>query len=63
MTFQVGDVVTLRSGGPAMTVRSVGKKLVRRQQKIYCVWFNKVKKVDAGFDFETLEAAENCFGK
>lgn len=35
-TFEIGDVVYLKSGSPAMTIQnmSVGKSRIR------CVWFN-----------------------
>lgn len=36
MSLQVGDVVTLKSGGPAMTVRLVGN-----DGKVHCGWFNQ----------------------
>jgi uncharacterized protein YodC (DUF2158 family) len=42
--FQVGDTVQLKSGGPLMTVDSLG---VERQgsttQGVYCSWFEKIK--------------------
>jgi uncharacterized protein YodC (DUF2158 family) len=35
--FKPGDVVQLRSGGPFMTVSSVGG------EQVTCVWFEKTK--------------------
>ncbi|MGH9344594.1 MAG: YodC family protein [Terriglobia bacterium] len=34
MTFKVGEVVVLKSGGPPMTVE-------QSQMDVECVWFNK----------------------
>ena len=34
MTFEIGDVVTLKSGGPSMTIDGVMENGVR------CIWFN-----------------------
>jgi len=56
MDFQKGDVVTLRSGGPEMTVRKVGKASFG-ERTISCVWFAKGKKADAAFDIEVLKRA------
>lgn len=36
MSFEVGDTVILKSGGPVMTVTYVG-----REGKVDCTWFNK----------------------
>ncbi|WP_372425850.1 YodC family protein [Salinarimonas chemoclinalis] len=47
MTFAVGDRVQLKSGGPGMTVESVGAKIV-------CVWFEGMKRNHAEFVPETL---------
>jgi uncharacterized protein YodC (DUF2158 family) len=52
--FVRGDVAVLRSGGPEMTVRKVGKAAFGRQT-IWCVWFDKARKVDASFDVEVLQ--------
>lgn len=36
MEFKIGDVVQLKSGGPLMTVSSVGEK-----STVNCYWFNE----------------------
>nr|WP_083332768.1 DUF2158 domain-containing protein [Hyphomonas sp. Mor2] len=35
MTFKVGAVVRLRSGGPKMTIAAL------KQDRCFCVWFNQ----------------------
>jgi uncharacterized protein YodC (DUF2158 family) len=54
MDFEKGDVVSLRSGGPQMTVRKLGREAFGHQS-IWCVWFDKAKKLDAAFDAKSLE--------
>ena len=34
MTFSVGDLITLKSGGPLMTISEVGSNA-----KCVCIWF------------------------
>ena len=34
MSFQIGDVVKLKSGGPNMTVSTI------KQEEIWCAWFD-----------------------
>ena len=41
MEFKPGDVVLLKSGGPMMTVESVGERAMMGGQAIFCVWFEK----------------------
>jgi uncharacterized protein YodC (DUF2158 family) len=53
--FKVGDVVRLKSGGPNMTVESVGD--IYGDQRVWCVWFEKGKREDAHFPPATLELA------
>ena len=38
MSFKVGDTVQLRSGGPIMTVTSVGNDF--GQPIVWCAWFD-----------------------
>lgn len=50
-----GAVVSLKSGGPAMTVQEVGSYTgygILNGAK--CIWFEKDKKQDDVFDIETL---------
>lgn len=42
MEFQAGDVVRLRSGGPAMTVENVGEQYMSTEVSVWCVWFERV---------------------
>jgi uncharacterized protein YodC (DUF2158 family) len=42
-TFTIGEVVTLQSGGPAMTV-----EYITDGYNIKCVWFNKRQKLKRG---------------
>jgi uncharacterized protein YodC (DUF2158 family) len=38
--FKVGDVVRLKSGGPAMTVTSVEPGEGDGGHAVFCIWFN-----------------------
>ncbi len=40
MEFEPGDMVFLKSGGPRMTVESVGDNY--GQPTVWCVWFEQV---------------------
>jgi uncharacterized protein YodC (DUF2158 family) len=42
MDFAKGDVVHLKSGGPAMTVESVGQVHMTGEPGVWCVWFEHV---------------------
>ncbi|GGH21584.1 Uncharacterized small protein [Cribrihabitans marinus] len=48
-----GDVVRLKSGGPAMVVESVISGDV-----VNCVWFSEGRKLQTSFVCQTLERAE-----
>lgn len=36
MEFKAGDVVRLKSGGPLMTIRTIGT-----DGRVHCSWFNR----------------------
>lgn len=42
MSFNPGDLVRLKSGGPLMTVEQVGKLSQTGEDGVWCVWFEKV---------------------
>jgi uncharacterized protein YodC (DUF2158 family) len=48
MSFEVGDIVVLRSGGPKMTVEHVDG------DSIFCRWFDKTKQEKSAFIAATL---------
>lgn len=47
-----GDVVMLKSGGPKMTVETIGQ--YDYENKAYCTWFDGNKKVSDLFKLEAL---------
>ncbi len=47
---EVGDVVRLKSGGPAMTV-----EVVVSDQMVACCWFDGARRLSAMFRIEMLE--------
>ena len=47
--FNVGDVVELKSGGPAMTVAEIGVNTVK------CTWFSGVEAKEGSFPAAALE--------
>ncbi len=54
--FKVGDVVQLKSGGPAMTVHSIGDfSPTGPNPGLHCVWFDGAKKVGDVFDPRVVE--------
>jgi uncharacterized protein YodC (DUF2158 family) len=53
MAFNPGDVVRLKSGGPAMTVMHTDML-----GKLYCQWFVKDEAKGNSFPAEALEAAK-----
>jgi len=46
-TFNPGDVVQVRSGGPVMTVESIGSMV--DNDSVNCVWFEKNKQMQGRF--------------
>lgn len=47
-SFNVGDVVQLKSGGPLMTVTEV------EDTTVWCVWFDKTEQKGGSFIAATL---------
>lgn len=57
MKFEVGDIVQLKSGGPKMTVASIGpQSSLGGKDYVWCKWFDS-HDVDheEGYDDKTLE--------
>jgi uncharacterized protein YodC (DUF2158 family) len=50
--FKEGDVVRLKSGGPAMVIESIIAEHVAT-----CVWFSEERKLNAFFVLATLQPA------
>jgi uncharacterized protein YodC (DUF2158 family) len=50
MGFKVGDIVELKSGGPAMTVHEVSGTVIT------CTWFDEAKQLH-GADFRRIPVA------
>jgi uncharacterized protein YodC (DUF2158 family) len=40
--FKPGDLVRVKSGGPAMTVEQVAARAMTGEEAVWCVWFEKV---------------------
>ena len=55
-TFKVGDIVTLKSGGPDMTVLSVFTHAGKEMAK--CAWFEGTDQHEAGFPVDVLRVPE-----
>ena len=54
MTYQKGDVVQLKSGGPVMTVEERNKTSGR----LKCAWFNGAKKEVGMFEDVVLKKVD-----
>lgn len=55
--LKIGDVVTLKSGGPSMTIESIGEYMY--ETKALCTWFDGNKKISDTFKLEALELEED----
>jgi len=51
-TFEVGDVVRLKSGGPAMTVEEVGDSPLAGGPYVHCTWFDTSSKKPTSKSFK-----------
>lgn len=54
-SFQVGDVVQLKSGGPLMTIHDIGDYSPGPNPGVRCVWFDGPKPLEEVFDVRVLE--------
>ncbi|MFT9096338.1 MAG: DUF2158 domain-containing protein [Gluconobacter cerinus] len=66
MSFEPGDTVQLKSGGPLMTVEQVGKTAMTGENTVWCVWFEKVGsrqlRQEATFRPTSLEKSSPSYG-
>ncbi len=54
--FQPGDIVQLKSGGPAMTIAEVNTdSMTGRFRGYFCEWFKGASKERAHFSEDTLQ--------
>jgi uncharacterized protein YodC (DUF2158 family) len=58
-TFGVGDVVSLKSGSPRMTVRRLEPARYENEEFtiIHCIWFHDNRLMEQSFLADTLENA------
>ncbi len=59
MTFSVGDIVQLKSGGPPMTVARLFKSLNGREMAD-CTWREKQREHRAAFLVESLKNVDEA---
>ena len=56
--FSDGDVVQLKSGGPQMTIKGIGKYgIMPKEDNALCEWFDGKKLIEHVFEFHSLEKA------
>jgi uncharacterized protein YodC (DUF2158 family) len=56
-TFKVGDLVILKSGGPVMTILSVGGRFSSEADSYHCGWFSGKKNESDYFPHNALNPA------
>ena len=56
MNFKPGDVVTLKSGGPKMTIERIDTFSFSNKPLIACTWFNGNVEKHRNFSPEVLKA-------
>jgi uncharacterized protein YodC (DUF2158 family) len=60
--LKAGDVVRLKSGGPTMTVESVGE--LHGAPTVWCTWFGEQHKMERGdFPLDSLTPASDQIPK
>ena len=57
--FKVGDVVVLKSGGPAMTVTSIGKPAYESVLHVWVSWFDNATSHAGVFPVDAVELAKS----
>jgi uncharacterized protein YodC (DUF2158 family) len=57
--IKVGDVVVLKSGGPDMTVNSIGKKQYEDYDSAWCSWFDGKKATNNVFPLTSLKKSDS----
>jgi uncharacterized protein YodC (DUF2158 family) len=55
--IKAGDIVQLKSGGPRMTVSSIGEDM-GGTPTAYCAWFDGPKKQQAAFPLLSLKVLD-----
>lgn len=56
--FSQGDVVVLKSGGPKMTIKGIGKYgIVPKEDNALCEWFDGNKRTEHVFELHAIEKA------
>jgi uncharacterized protein YodC (DUF2158 family) len=52
--FRIGDIVYLKSGGPAMTVEDILTRIPESDTRLRCTWFSGGEASDGEFNPLTL---------
>ncbi len=61
--FKQGDVVQLKSGGPKMTIKGIGKYgIVPKEENALCEWFDGNRRVEDVFELAVLMKADTSSG-
>jgi uncharacterized protein YodC (DUF2158 family) len=55
--FKAGDVVTLKSGGPVITIEDIDVYGNNNHKTAKCVWFDGKKRMTALFELHSLKPA------
>jgi uncharacterized protein YodC (DUF2158 family) len=61
-TFNAGDIVKLKSGGPRMTVENLGRDSRSGASRVTCTWFEGGDVKSHVFPAEALERAGDDTG-
>ncbi len=53
--LKIGDVVQLKSGGPQMTIDTIGETMYEDYQSAWCTWFDKNTEQKGTFPLTSLQ--------